>query len=430
MTVFTQPEPRRPFKGVGESLQKGLLEGFSQAQEQEKKQEEQDALSRVLASVQEGRDPLEALLSSGLSVEQQKPLLTAFAQQGETRRKQADEDLINRLIGQEVNQAFNSSPKPGQESEGKQLSPSSESILNESVAPGTDASGENKSSFNIKNAPDSILLTLSASGNERIRNLARFEQDRRKQEAQDFNANRDFASKTATPFINKIREEREPARRKFFAAQQMASAAESGEADFWSLNNLSRLPGFSGLRGAVGQQLQTAGKELFLSNLSLVKGRPTVFLEQQLLSALPALGQSKSAQLVASKLMLSEAELQQKKIDLADEEINRFVDQQGFVPQNIDQIVEQKLQPIAQDIHDNVTYDIQKIVEQELGVDKLRKKIKKKAPKGSIATPTILQLFQQRNNGNQEKALIEAKQKGWVIPTKEQHLRWEGRQNG
>lgn len=72
MTIFTKPEPRRPFRGIGEALGGGIQQGITQ-------QIEQSAIDRLLKRVQGQQvDPLEAVLQSGLPAERQSQIARLF----------------------------------------------------------------------------------------------------------------------------------------------------------------------------------------------------------------------------------------------------------------------------------------------------------------------------------------------------------------
>jgi len=56
----------------------------------------------------------------------------------------------------------------------------------------------------------------------------------------------------------------------------------------------------------------------------------------------------------------------------------------------------------------------------------VKKRLLKKVPEGSVITPSTLSLFIDKNDGDPEKAVSQAKRLGWIVPTGDQFRRYEG----
>lgn len=84
MTIFTAPEPRRPFKAIGEAFGGGITQGLNQAIEQ-------DVINKILTRVNQGNeDPLSAILGSNLPGQRKNELVNAFQNQQQIQLQQAN----------------------------------------------------------------------------------------------------------------------------------------------------------------------------------------------------------------------------------------------------------------------------------------------------------------------------------------------------
>lgn len=430
MTVFQRPEPRRPFRGIGESVGQGFGQGITQGIEQ-------DVIDRLLQNInQQQQDPLTAILGSSLPAARQQNLVEAFQNQekirdareqanqkrlqeaAETERKGQANELINNLLGI---QTTGSSTQ-----EQLAASPSERAFLKESPNPQIQGATTNNAQIGLAQATDEQLSVLSAHPDVRVRSLSDFETKRRDRTEKRFLSDRDFNTKASKKFDEKITDSRDSIRQKISAGKQLISAIQTGDTDIWSGNNLARITRVDAFRDAIGQQLVTAGKEYFLSNLERVKGRPNEYIERQLSQAIPQLGQSKNAQMVAAKIGLADSEIGQAEIDIYDRLKEDDLRNKGFIGGDIEQRVQRELRPMLDDIEKNLAYDIRKLQEKDQGIEKVKQRLTKKVPRGSVITPSTLTLFIRKNDGDVEKAISQAKRLGWIIPTAEQFRRYEG----
>ena len=407
--IFRRPDPINPFAGAQQSIGQGINQMV-----------EQRALNEALGRVEQGEvDPLTAILESGLPAERQNQLANIFQQQAETERKAEANSLLNALFGAPVAGSLSPEQQPA--------TPAQQSFINEGVDP-TGPAQVQQGNIGIRNIPDEQLQFLSVHNDPRIRQAAELESRRREQNDKRFLSDRDFNTKASQRFVNRIDDSRDRVRELDLAGKQMVQATESGDNGIFSRNNLARITGIDAFRDAKGQQLTSAGKEYFLANLSRVKGRPNQYLEQQLAQALPQIGQSQSAQMVAAKMALTNSSILSKEIEIADRLIQEDLQNRGFVGADISQRVTKELAPIAEKMEKNLAYDIRKIEESQKNSRELRQFILKKVPKGTIATPKTMQTFVQYNDGNKEKARSQAKRLGYIIPTRGEIIEFEGLQ--
>lgn len=428
--IFQRGEPRRPFRGIGESLGQGLSQGINQGVEQ-------DVIGRLLQNInQQQQDPLTAILGSNLPAARQNELVTAFQnqekirdareeanqkaiqQRAETERKGQVNDFIDSLLGRTTT-GSSTQEQPG-------ASPSERSFLNESPNPQVQGPTTNNSRIGLADLTDDQLGFLNSHSDPRVRSLGEFEGKNRERTEKRFLSDRDFNTKASKKFDDKITDSRNPTRQKVSAGKQLVSAIETGDTGVWSANNLARITGIDAFRDASGQQFLTAGKEYFLANLERVKGRPNQFLEQQLLSALPQLGQKKNAQMVAAKMALADSQIGQAEIDIYDRIKQEDLRTKGFVGADAEQRTQKELGSMVDDIEKNLAYDIRKLQEQDLGIEKVQKRLLNKVPQGSVVTPSTLALFIKQNNGDGDKAIAQAKRLGWIVPTADEFRRYEG----
>ena len=437
--VFQRPEPRRPFRAIGEATGQGFGQGITQGIEQ-------DVIGRLLQNInQNQQDPLTAILGSSLPGARQNELVAAFQNQekirdardvanekraqeaAETQRKQQTNDLITNLLGitptggstQQQQQPALTQQQPG-------ASPSEQAFLNESPNPSAQGATTNNSQIGLADLTDDQLALLNSHSDPRIRSLGEFEGKNRERTEKRFLSDRDFNTKLSKKFDEKITDSRNPTRQKVSAGKQLVAAIGTGDTGFWSANNLARITGIDAFRGASGQQFLTAGKEYFLANLERVKGRPNQFLETQLLSALPQLGQSKNAQMVAAKMALLDANIGQSEIDIYDRLKEEDLRTKGFIGADIEQRVQKELLPMVEDMEKNLAYDIRKLQEKDLGLAEVKKRLLRKVPQGAVITPSTLKLFIEKNDGDPKKAVSQAKRLGWTVPTGDEFRRYEG----
>lgn len=95
---------------------------------------------------------------------------------------------------------------------------------------------------------------------------------------------------------------------------------------------LADISGIEPLRSSEGVKLKTAVKDFFLSDLTRAGTRPNQWIEQQLASALPAIGRSSEANLITAAGLEFKVDLAKKRHELIDE----LTDEYGYSQIDLD----------------------------------------------------------------------------------------------
>ena len=112
----------------------------------------------------------------------------------------------------------------------------------------------------------------------------------------------------------------------------MDDAIIQGDLDFWSKDNLARFlgPFGSALVTGKGKQLINARKEFLLSNIQRAGSRPNMWIEKQIETMLPRIGESKHAQLTVSEAMKHNVASERLSADVTAELAAQDIEQFGF----------------------------------------------------------------------------------------------------
>src|SRR5690606_5842315 len=163
-------------------------------------------------------------------------------------------------------------------------------------------------------------------------------------------------------------------------------------------------------------------KNFLLSDLGSLKGRPNQFIEQRILSMTPQIGQQLEANEAATLALESQLELKEKKIQLADEIMQKYLNDPkfGYVPGNLGAMVDAQLRPYQEQAQDRLAYRMRRLQERSEGIEKL---INKKVMQG---TPLTVEMAAElTKKWGKEKAPQVAKKLGYTIPTEEQYRKYQ-----
>jgi hypothetical protein len=106
---------------------------------------------------------------------------------------------------------------------------------------------------------------------------------------------------------------------------------------------LSKVTGIDNLQSASGAVLKKAIKDYFLADLKSLSGqRANMFIEKQLVDALPKMGYDETANAIILEAVKLKRDLDQAEIDIADELKESMVRPDGTLPINFQDIVEKK----------------------------------------------------------------------------------------
>lgn len=152
---------------------------------------------------------------------------------------------------------------------------------------------------------------------------------------------------------NKYLDRVEDNRRSVQRAKSSIAAAESALAEkdlgFFSRDNLSRLTGIEGLASKEGAVFNAAAKNFFLADLESAVGRPNQFLEKILTNAIFNVGKSNEANEALLKFYKNQVDIEDKKIEIADQLEDFYTQKLGYVPGNIGRLVDAQLKPYAKE---------------------------------------------------------------------------------
>jgi hypothetical protein len=283
-----------------------------------------------------------------------------------------------------------------------------------------------------KRFDDKQVQTMLASGDPDLARIAKNEMDVRNQEFQkkqveqkQFNEERKYHTAQSKPVLDKVFKLRDAVPKKQMALAMARDAVESNEVGALSLNNIAERFNLPELKTAKGAQLVAAGKENLLSNVSRITGQKNKWIEQQIASVFPRIGQSREANLIFSELLEAENALDQAYIDSYDTLSKEDKQQFGYVRDDIGDRIAERIKDTEKKIEDRLTYRTRELYEQEKGVINLRKDINKKPPKGTYLTPLNAKLMLDKFNGDKEKVYDYANKLGYVIPSFEDIQEWQ-----
>lgn len=392
--------------GASNILAKALEQRQLKTSEQMKKQNMNTALNNALAQIPPEPTPMDILKftqqaqAAGVPTEQIKPYLDIFAPGlKEGAKAKGAQNILQSVLGEQVTE---------------QVDP----IGNVPREPGAPPAQQPS----LNSLTDDQLVMLKGTGNQVISGLVDAEMKKRELGQKRFEADRKYESGISNDYVKSLDEQRDSLRQKDQALYLMENALEEGNLSFFSPDNFANFLGQygEGLRTAKGAQLINAQKEFLFGNLGRLKGRPNMFIEQQLLSQLPQIGRSEFANKTVIQGLKAEQDLLKAKQKVSDDLISYYRENLGYVPADIGSQVDKMLDPMAGEVQDRLSYNLRVIQEQEQGVDTLSKK------KVSKGTPLTLEManFYIEKFGSKEKARKQAEKLGYRIPTLEEYERY------
>lgn len=266
---------------------------------------------------------------------------------------------------------------------------------------------------------DDQLVNMKLLGDDALNKSIDAELQRRDRQQKAFESDRKFAFDANKDFLKEVGTDRKRLTTLSMANNQLIDAIESGNLGFMSLDNLADFTGIEALRTPQGAQFMTAVKENFLSNIARGGPRPNMYLERQINSMLPKFGRKREANLTTAKLLKAEEELTKKRVEVADRISQEEMQKNGKLPFDFQQKVQKEFEPLVEQIQTRLSYDIQKLREQDKGIKSLREDAKKKVLPGTPMTTQNMAVFVDVY-GSPKEAAKKAKELGYVIPTREQ----------
>ena len=383
----------------------------------------------------------------------------------QTQQRQLElQQKFGPLLGQTLSVAYNSSSSPEQKNQALQSYLSAGGNLTDVAAAYKDLSQQNQtqgvlsqlglggqnaqSNINLSDSPNAKLntqagpeivdvntqqttsngnfydtidentaLALSSSSNPQLANIGKAAIESKKLQQSRFEADRKYESQRSLPYLKQIDDQRQALRNKEFALTNLNTALSEGNTGGFSLDNISRIFNRPEILSQSGAQQLASVKELLVSNISRVGARPNQWIEQQIASALPNLGNSKIANQTLAEAIRGEVELGRARIELTDNLTQQDTNQFGYVKGDIAKRVDKALAPLSEKIESSISYRMRELFEQEKGANDLRKNLMNKVSKGTPLTKNTYDLFKVKYNGNSAQAIENAKKLGYTILT-------------
>jgi len=265
------------------------------------------------------------------------------------------------------------------------------------------------------------LAALRAHPDQTVRRSANAEFERRKQDRKAFVEDRKFETDRSKKFLEEVDKSRDVVRGKENAIDLWERALEEGDLSFFSRDNLANVTGIEAFRTAKGAEFITGTKEFLLGNIQRAGARPNMWIEKQISKMLPLIGRSAEANQAVVSSLKAETQIQRKKVELTDQLSEQFENELGYVPGNISRLVDQAMEPFAQEIQDQLAFKLRVIHERESGPKALREI--KKVPPGTPLTLEKATVLREKF-GTGEDLIRNAEKLGYVVPTKDQYERW------
>jgi len=259
--------------------------------------------------------------------------------------------------------------------------------------------------------------------NSYIENRRREDIQKAKSKDKRFESERTYQSQRSMPFMKKMDEERASLDEKDQALFLMTNAIEEGNVTFFSKDNFADFLGKfgEGLRTQKGAQLINSQKEFLLSNIARAGARPNMYIEQQISKMLPQIGRSDEANLGVVESFKASQDLARKKQQIADELVEKYESELGFVPGNIAAQRDQAAKPYAQEIQSRLAYRLRNLQENEMGESAMKRNLNKRVSQGTPLTLQTAQLFFEKE-GSKDAVLKKAKELGYYIPSHEEYM--------
>jgi len=279
----------------------------------------------------------------------------------------------------------------------------------------------------LESATDSQLVQWQASPNKMVSKAAEAEFNRRDISQKRWSEDRKYAFQRAKPFLEKIGEDRAALPNKKLALNDIKFGVENRDPATQTKDWWLQALGKAGERfvSPEGVLLESGVKSYLISDLGTISGRPNQYLEQRFVASLPGIGKSQFANEMLMESFDSRLKIEDEKLRITDELTSFYEDpkQLGFVPPNIDKMVDEQLRPIVQQIQTREAYKFREIQEKEHDDKWMREQTTKKVVKGTPLTLQQMTYFVDKYG--KDKARETAEKLGYTIPTIEEYRRYQ-----
>lgn len=262
----------------------------------------------------------------------------------------------------------------------------------------------------IENLSDRQILALSSSPNPEDRAFADMAIKQKEARRKEFIDNRDYHSKVSDKFAQKMSDLQSGVSNIDIAINEYQMGIESGAGGTYSPDY------FAGLFGEWGAGLVTPGgvlqnnatKKFLLADLEKVSAKGTnMFLEQRLTSTYGQLGRKKETNDAWIETAKMKNDIDKAKLKAYKEISQNYEQKLGYVPRNIEYLVDEATKDEVKQISDQAAINVQKIFESEKTDKDLLKDINKKVFKDTPLTERNAQIFLNKFGKDAEKRALE-----------------------
>lgn len=277
--------------------------------------------------------------------------------------------------------------------------------------------------FDASQISDEDILTAEAMGFKGLRDAkdAALKATNQKtvEERRQYESDRDFNTKRSDPVIQEAQGilKTIPITKGLINQQRrdIASGETAGLMPF-----LVDKLGLEAYRNPESARFKTASKQRFVESLNEIGGagaRPNQFIEQQLVSAQPAIGRDAESNQTILDLEEFVNDMKEKRAqiiqDLADSDEQKL----GYAKADINSRADKLMKDYAEKRQDQMAYSIRNRHEEKLSDDQLiQELVSKKVPTDTPLTLRSARILMIKNNDDEKKATQEAKKLGFKIP--------------
>jgi hypothetical protein len=252
--------------------------------------------------------------------------------------------------------------------------------------------------------------------------LGRQKTEQRKLRRKEFESEREFHTKRSNKFLDTITETANTLPEREVALDTSIAAVQSGKikplgGDFWA--DVLNAPQ---LRTQEGAALLAGAKVNLMGSLGRVGARPNQFLEKQISDAYARAGESQQAQMAKLNIAKTVLDLDKKFVEVSEEIANKYRQDLGYVPENIDSLARAQMKPYAIKRQELLSYQLQEGTDREnMKKNPTEFNSIKKVHPGTILTQEKYDVFLKKSKGATEQerdrnAIKMAKKAGYKIP--------------
>jgi hypothetical protein len=245
-------------------------------------------------------------------------------------------------------------------------------------------------------------------------------EDRKQREIENL---RDREEKKSQKFADEITGIRSKAIERQNANESIRNALSTGDIDKLDGNWFAQVFNLPHLTNKGGAQLLTAVKEHLISDLGSITGPKNQYLERLVNGMNVQVGRGIPENLSVSRMIDSEGDLLDKKVEIYDQLEDYYNNTIGFRPGNIEKEVEERLKPYNAFRQEVLAYELADINDHSIPDQELLQ-LKKVTP-GTPITQRRMDAIMERTtseewpDGNPNEAYKIAKAMGYAIPSDE-----------